>query len=1147
MKKDARYESPEESCTLVPKKRPWLDLVLNPCESTLSKSTTTKLESNDKSQGAKSREGMSMDEQISTVVEILAGILRLTKEDVEYRLPQLEMNDVRNNPSPILAEINSLLDGSDAKLISSLHHLRQCLAETTSPSYSAYARAINFYALMTAFITVCQCFFEVLVWELSASSENDTAFIMGDRNHVLRKFLTAFHNEDNFLAETGRQGGMDAFLWHYHLVTCPNSPRQKLSGGSNMTDRLIADLQAKSIRFVSLDAIESIYSTFYTQYFLNAVATQHQKDHGQFYTPRGVIRFMWDRCLHDRDESTLLQRILDVKDSNDGNKMEVDGFIPRVLDPCMGTGGFLAEYINRLTTAASHHPKIWNSPTHIQTLIRAICANLWGIEIDSFALHFCRINIMAHLLPLYWRSIRLSGSWPDIYQLPRLKLFCNDTMRLHVGEDDDRWEAHEMHTLREIIQFDFVVTNPPYMIRKTGYLAAPDNKLYDERVLGARGTQAYLYFLWFALQRLVPETGVVCLITASQWLGLEFADKLRLWLWNNCYLEEFYQFEPYRVWRKVQTDSLIFRIRRRATPLNVPSSPIPYPAAPTNGKENGTHESPRDIIFLRHVNKRSTLEETLDAYARFDPRCPSASNVDFRITPATNFAPPTSNASFTFLMPTTAVSEELATLVSHLPGLCDPNGKVSGWSDERPLEWHRGPNTNPVYALVVRTAWAKETFGEECCKRWMRRVFYWNGKNSGVGEEPSSPAGGSGNGNGTKAVVISNPAVGSGKKEAKFWYCRDSLRLTKKESSPAESYLPFIDPVRGDYSLILVDKEGATRLKQEVGEEGPLWKYLREAREQLQSGMRDKEVAWCQFNNCGSDIPVKIVHPINYGYFSKSQPRQRFFLDVDSVCVTNQCIYFTVKPGHPPASFFLALLNSTSVQYFLTVHCRYDQQGRLRLFRESMARVPYAKPRGQLCIESMVDLAIGAREVRHLLFWIATGGSGDSEGVGKGFPVAEKIRRGIWEISKSEKTCLLDWWSKRIESARREKEPNGNSKNSGARGSGNESVIHHVETLLWIGAILQYAVDQHAYALYHINPGIQVALEQELGLEVSEKIIEQYPRFTPPSHTQGETNVIEETRVPSWGAELIKEMHNVLKEATRFFARCGFEANLRHS
>jgi methylase of polypeptide subunit release factors len=92
----------------------------------------------------------------------------------------------------------------------------------------------------------------------------------------------------------------------------------------------------------------------------------------------------------------------------------------------------------------------------------------------------------------------------------------------------DPFEKACLNVLRNASQkFDFVVTNPPYMIRKTGFVSQPDPIIYNEEKLGGRGSQAYLYFMWIALQRCDDQQGQVCLITPSQWTVLEFAQHIR--------------------------------------------------------------------------------------------------------------------------------------------------------------------------------------------------------------------------------------------------------------------------------------------------------------------------------------------------------------------------------------------------------------------------------------------------------------------------------------------------------------------------------------------------------------------------------------------------------------------------------------------
>lgn len=141
--------------------------------------------------------------------------------------------------------------------------------------------------------------------------------------------------------------------------------------------------------------------------------------------------------------------------------------------------------------------------------------NLWGIEIDAFAYHICKINITLHILPLYKRLHYLTRI--NDLKLARFHLFCNDTLNLYLPKRENTWEYENLWLLRspQRLKFDFIVTNPPYMIRKTGLISEPDSELFDERVLGKGGMQAYAYFFWFCVERCREEMGEVCLISGK--------------------------------------------------------------------------------------------------------------------------------------------------------------------------------------------------------------------------------------------------------------------------------------------------------------------------------------------------------------------------------------------------------------------------------------------------------------------------------------------------------------------------------------------------------------------------------------------------------------------------------------------------------
>ncbi|KAI8071769.1 hypothetical protein BC940DRAFT_224924, partial [Gongronella butleri] len=358
------------------------------------------------------------------------------------------------------------------------------------------------------------------------------------------------------------------------------------------------------------------------------------------------------------------------------------------------------------------------------------------------------------------------------------------------------------------------------MTRKTGFVVVPDRTIYDPHILGNKGNQAYTYFMWLCLQRLNPISGQLCFITPTQWALLRFAEQIRKWMWEHCQLLEAHIFPNAKVWPGVQTDSLVFRVRKR-------QADKPCPPA----------------LFLRHRSDTIPLPALLETFARFDlQHAERDPDVLYKLTPTDDVKQITKvsmQGTFASLFPTSMVSDELERLTSHLPRLCN--------TPDAPLCWNRGPNTNPVYALVVRSAWARAHFGEKDFNAWLRPVFYWNGK---------------------KMETSAN----EGDKVMRFWRGRDPERMAKKECSPAEAYVAW--PSACAYSMILIDKARAAQLDKT----SPLYQYLRSARIQLQAQQTDKEVAWCSFSKCGVSR-VKLIHPINFGYFSKSMPRQRFFLD----------------------------------------------------------------------------------------------------------------------------------------------------------------------------------------------------------------------------------------------------------------------------
>ncbi|KAJ2960363.1 hypothetical protein NQZ79_g4277 [Umbelopsis isabellina] len=950
-----------------------------------------------------------------SIVELLASEMMIVKEGV-YRSMQEKLK------APSVGNQAWSISGKVAEFIRQQTHQQQEPGDLphNRPVYASKEflkskdpdshNAVDFYCLLVAFITVYTSFLEI---STSLIAANDHLSLL---TSPFQSIMGVFHPADNIF----HHGSENLYLWYY-------LEQRDLASGVNST--LQEQLSTHHFSAEAASHADIILSSFYTNHLLRIAAQKHQKDHGQFYTPPSVVDFMWDTCMQ-----------------NDGywGSRVLAAHCPSVLDPCMGTGSFLSSYIQKIFRRIQHDSTLWNDADFLKEMMSSMCSNIWGIEIDYFVFLLGKLNLMFHIFPACCRWMYIYQR-PIDFQLPRLQVFCNDILTLSLPAFDDSedklWEHRKVSMLRDpsALKLHFVVTNPPYMIRKTGFISIPDTSLYDMSLIGGRGTQAYMYFLWICLKRCHPVHGSVCFITPSQWILLEFAKNLRSWIWKNFVLELVYQFEPYKIWPKIQTDSLIFRLRPRScTEITVPTT-----------------------LFLRHMDRTKSLDQTLQDYRKFDEsQCTKDLQIMYKITPA---KPETiydvKDCSFAFLAPASNVVKRIQDLTRDLPRLC--GGDNSHPNHPPPLAWNRGPNTNPVYALVVRTDWALSEFGESALQKWMRPAIYWNGK------------------------CDKNNRGQTKSKEIMFWETKDRQRISQKENSPAEAYLPFRYPPTDSYmddqrySMILIDNINAHELKDSSGQYQSLYQYLKDAREKLQPTQTNREIACCQFRQCGIEYPVKIVHPINFGYFSRTQPRQRFFLDTQRQCVTNQCMYFTIQPNADvqDAMFYLGLLNSTIIQFFIEIHCCYDQQGRTRFFARNMANIPYAHPYIPQQVEHMTDMVRRMTNVRSIIYEIVKERRLKS--------VIEKLRQGRWDIQCSQDCESFEHGDTSVISPLSDGPTETNVKRCENKG---------IRECLRVAALLQYGIDQLCYLLYGITVDAQVEIESELAIQTSSTIEAAFPR-----------------------------------------------------
>ena len=159
--------------------------------------------------------------------------------------------------------------------------------------------------------------------------------------------------------------------------------------------------------------------------FLNA--TVRGKELGQFFTPRSVVKYM---------TKTARLRIR-------------DGQLPRVLDACCGSGGFLIEALAELQYAIGQSTQLTNIDKDA-LLSKLQTEALYGIEANDEIGRIARLNMYLH---------GDGGS----------QIYIADSLDKEMAEDadipGDRQEQFEQ--LRELlldenVRFDVILTNPPF-------------------------------------------------------------------------------------------------------------------------------------------------------------------------------------------------------------------------------------------------------------------------------------------------------------------------------------------------------------------------------------------------------------------------------------------------------------------------------------------------------------------------------------------------------------------------------------------------------------------------------------------------------------------------------------------------------------
>lgn len=273
--------------------------------------------------------------------------------------------------------------------------------------------------------------------------------------------------------------------------------------------------------YVNRDILGHVYEDYLPQ--------EERKELGEYYTPIEVIRYMLDEAGYRPSENIGQEKI---------------------LDPACGSGGFLTEACERLI---QHYiQKFGETSIHYldaeqaRTILERVEENIYGIDINPFAVHITQINLLFRTVDLYDKVTeqdpdytmdgfeihvadtltptlleKQEGSTSDEGEQSKIQQFADYNGRAQAFLDD----RNEVDRIKDEMEFDVVVANPPYV--RTQNISGPkDDYAARYASVDSKSFDIYVPFIERGLEWLTDD-GRLSYICPNRLLTHEYAKDIR--------------------------------------------------------------------------------------------------------------------------------------------------------------------------------------------------------------------------------------------------------------------------------------------------------------------------------------------------------------------------------------------------------------------------------------------------------------------------------------------------------------------------------------------------------------------------------------------------------------------------------------------
>ncbi len=283
---------------------------------------------------------------------------------------------------------------------------------------------------------------------------------------------------------------------------------------------VVKRLNRFDFEYVNRDILGHVYEDY--------LPKRERKELGEYYTPLEVVQFMLDSVDYHPSETI-------------GRK--------KVLDPACGSGTFLTEVTERLI---QHFLRKFNKTSvhqldadEAQTILERVENNVYGIDINPFAVHISQINLLFRTIDLY---DKVTEKDPH-YSMGGFEIHVADTLsptllERQAGSTDMEGEQSSLQQfadyngrarafiedrnavdqIKDNEKFDIVAANPPY-VRIQNLSGMKDT--YSARYASAiKNFDIYIPFIERGLEWLTND-GKLAYICPNRLVMADYAREIR--------------------------------------------------------------------------------------------------------------------------------------------------------------------------------------------------------------------------------------------------------------------------------------------------------------------------------------------------------------------------------------------------------------------------------------------------------------------------------------------------------------------------------------------------------------------------------------------------------------------------------------------